>query len=179
MNYQVSAPDFRKKGIYDLGDDFRGTNPQGQDIGFTNYYMTLEGKPFFGISGEFHFSRCDHRRWEDEIIKMKMCGINVIATYVFWIHHEEEEGSFDFSGRKNLRYFIELCGKHGMYVIVRVGPFDHGEVRNGGLPDWLYGKPFQVRKLSEGFLYYVRRLYGKISQQTAGPRTTEDRKSVV
>lgn len=168
MNYQVSAPDFRKKEIYDLGDDFRGTNPQGQDIGFTNYYMTLEGKPFFGISGEFHFSRCDHRRWEDEIIKMKMCGINVIATYVFWIHHEEEEGSFDFSGRKNLRYFIELCGKHGMYVIVRIGPFDHGEVRNGGLPDWLYGKPFQVRKLSEGFLYYVRRLYGKISQQLEG-----------
>ena len=66
---------------------------------------------------------------------MKMCGINVISTYIFWIHHEEEEGVFDFSGRKNLRKFIELCQKHHINVILRIGPFDHGEVRNGGLPD--------------------------------------------
>ncbi len=33
---------------------------------------------------------------------------------------------------------IELCGKHNMYAIIRIGPFCHGEVRNGGMPDWLY-----------------------------------------
>ncbi len=133
-----------------------------------NYYMTLNGKPFFGISGEFHFSRCDAQRWEDELLKMKMCGINVVTTYIFWNHHEEDEGTFDFEGRRSLRHFVELCKKHGLYVIVRIGPFDHGEARNGGLPDWLYGKPFEVRKLSEGFLFYVRRLYGKISEQLKG-----------
>ena len=133
-----------------------------------NYYMTLNGKPFFGISGEFHFSRCDAQRWEDELLKMKMCGINVVTTYIFWNHHEEDEGTFDFEGRRNLRYFVEFCKKHGLYVSVRIGPFDHGEARNGGLPDWLYGKPFEVRKLSEGFLFYVRRLYGKISEQLKG-----------
>ena len=168
MNYHVSAKDFKHKEIYDLGEKFRGTDPKGEEIGFTNYYMTLNGKPFFGISGEFHFSRCEAQRWEDELLKMKMCGINVITTYIFWNHHEEEEGTFDFEGRRNLRHFVELCKKHGLYVIVRIGPFDHGEARNGGLPDWLYGKPFEVRKLSEGFLFYVRRLYGKISEQLKG-----------
>ena len=168
MNYHVSAKDFKHKEIYDLGEKFRGTDPRGEEIGFTNYYMTLNGKPFFGISGEFHFSRCEAQRWEDELLKMKMCGINVITTYIFWNHHEEEEGTFDFEGRRNLRHFVELCKKHGLYVIVRIGPFDHGEARNGGLPDWLYGKPFEVRKLSEGFLFYVRRLYGKISEQLKG-----------
>ena len=168
MNYHVSAKDFKQKEIYDLGEEFRGTGPRGEEIGFTNYYMTLNGKPFFGISGEFHFSRCDAQRWEDELLKMKMCGINVVTTYIFWNHHEEDEGTFDFEGRRNLRHFVELCKKHGLYVIVRIGPFDHGEARNGGLPDWLYGKPFEVRKLSEGFLFYVRRLYGKISEQLKG-----------
>ena len=24
-----------------------------------------------------------------------------------------------------------------MYVVARIGPWDHGEVRNGGLPDWV------------------------------------------
>ena len=99
---------------------------------------------------------------------MKMCGINVISTYIFWIHHEEEEGVFDFSCRKNLRKFIELCQKHHIYVILRIGPFDHGEVRNGGLPDWLYGKSFEVRKLNDGFLYYVKRLYTEIAGQVQG-----------
>lgn len=168
MKYQVNAADVNSKNIYDIGDDFRGTSKSGDEISFTNYYMQKNGKPFFGVSGEFHFSRMDDSRWEDELIKMKLCGINVIATYVFWIHHEEEEGVFDFSGRKNLRKFLQLCKKLGLYVILRVGPFDHGEVRNGGIPDWMYGQPFEVRKLSDGFLFYTRRLYTQIAKQAEG-----------
>ena len=53
-------------------------------------------------------------------------------------------------------------------MILRVGPFDHGEVRNGGLPDWLYGKPFEVRKISGEFLAYTERLYSKIAKEVAG-----------
>ena len=55
-------------------------------------------KAIFPMMGEFHFSRCPEKEWEDEIRKMKACGMDIIATYVFWIHHEEEEGVFDFSG---------------------------------------------------------------------------------
>lgn len=168
MKHYITTAKLKEKQIYDLGADFRGSNPAGEEISFSNYYMKKNGKPFFGISGEFHFSRCDDSRWEDEIIKMKMCGINTIATYIFWIHHEEEEGIFDFEGCRNLRKFIQLCEKHGIYVIIRIGPFDHGEVRNGGIPDWLYGKPFEVRKLSEGFLFYTRRMYSKIYEQIEG-----------
>lgn len=168
MNNKISINDYKKKDIYPLRDEFQDNNPKGDQIGFTNYYMTINQKPFYGISGEFHFSRCHESRWEDEIIKMKMCKINIIATYIFWIHHEEEEGVFDFGGCRNLRKFIELCGKHGIYVIIRIGPFDHGEVRNGGLPDWMYGKPFEVRKLSEPFLFYTKRFYAKIYEQIEG-----------
>lgn len=99
---------------------------------------------------------------------MKMGGINIVSTYVFWIHHEEQEGVFRFDGNRNLRKFVEVCKKHGMYVIVRIGPFDHGEVRNGGLPDWLYGKPFEVRSLDEGFLLCVKRLYHELGVQLKG-----------
>ncbi|HEY8462535.1 MAG TPA: hypothetical protein VIM29_00660 [Bacillota bacterium] len=48
-----------------------GTNPVGKRLGVNNYYLEQDGKPFFGISGELHFSRLDQRFWEDEIIKMK------------------------------------------------------------------------------------------------------------
>ena len=165
MENRLSLKNLSKKNIYDLGENFAGSNADGEEISFTNFYMMKNKRPFFGVSGEFHFSRMSDDRWEDEIIKMKMAGMNIIATYVFWIHHEEEEGAFDFTGCRNLRKFIELCKKHDMYVILRVGPFDHGEVRNGGIPDWMYGKPFEVRKLNDGFLYYTRRLYTKVAEQ--------------
>ena len=168
MEYHLSLKDVKAKNVYPLGEDFKGSSKAGEEISFTNYYMLKNGRPFFGISGEFHFSRMSSARWEDELIKMKMCGINVVATYLFWIHHEEEEGTFDFSGSKNLRRFVELCAKHGLYVILRVGPFDHGEVRNGGIPDWMYGKPFEVRKMNDGFLYYTRRLYSRVAREVSG-----------
>ena len=158
----------KEKKIYPLGEEFQGRRQNGEELSFTNYYMQKNGEPFFGVSGEFHFSRMPDGRWEDELIKMKMCGINVVTTYVFWIHHEEEEGEFCFGGCRNLRKFVQLCGKHGLYVILRVGPFDHGEVRNGGIPDWMYGKPFEVRSLDKGFLRYVRRLYFQIAEQAEG-----------
>lgn len=133
--YSINLENSNKK-IYSGHIKLGGTSLTGDKISFTNYYMELNGKPFFGICGEFHFSRCDERFWEDEIIKMKMCGINIIATYIFWIHHEEEQGVFEWSGNKNLRSFIHLCAKHGLYVIIRIGPFDHGECLTGfsGVP---------------------------------------------
>ncbi|MBR5111054.1 MAG: beta-galactosidase [Clostridia bacterium] len=168
MRYEMDIQGYRPSPRYSLGEDFSGSSVNGDTISFNNYFMEKNGSPFFPVSGEFHYSRMDDRRWEDELIKMRMGGINVVSTYLFWNHIEEEEGAFDFSGRRDLRRFVELCGKHGLYVILRVGPFDHGEVRNGGLPDWLYGKPFEVRTTHPDFLKYVRRLYAKIGEQTQG-----------
>ncbi len=88
---------------------------------------------------------------------MKAGGIRIVSTYIFWIHHEEIEGQFDWSGRRDLHRFVELAGKHGMYVWARVGPWDHGEVRNGGLPDWLLHKT-KTRENDPEYLQYVRAL---------------------
>ena len=118
--------------------------------------------------GEFHFSRYPHQEWEGELLKMKAGGVDIVATYIFWIHIEEEEGRFDWSGNNNLRKFVELCAAHGLQVLARLGPFAHGECRNGGLPDWLYGRPFAVRSNDEGYLFYVKRLYNEIAAQLKG-----------
>ena len=159
MRYEMDLRGYRPAPLYSLGEDFSGACARGDTISFNNYFMERNNTPYFAVSGEFHYSRMDDGRWEDEIIKMRMGGVNIVSTYLFWNHIEEAEGVFDFTGRRDLRRFVELCGKHGLYVILRVGPFAHGEVRNGGLPDWLYGKPFEVRTTHPEFLQYVRRLY--------------------
>lgn len=167
MAYKIQAG-ISPKVIYPSTLKLGGSNPRGDQISFTNYYMELNSKPYFAICGEFHYSRYPEADWETEIRKMKMSGINVIATYIFWNHHEETEGQFEWGGNRNLRIFTQLCAANGLYVILRVGPFCHGEVRNGGLPDWLFGRSFDVRSNDEGYLKYVHKLFQEIGSQAAG-----------
>lgn len=141
-----------------------GTSPDGHSLSANQRYLIRDGQPWFPLMGEFHYSRYRADDWEQEILKMKAGGIQVISTYVFWIHHEEIEGDFDWRGQRDLRRFVQLCGKHGLYVWIRIGPWDHGEVRNGGLPDWLIEKT-ALRQNDPGYLQYVTRFFRQIGDQ--------------
>jgi beta-galactosidase len=142
-------------------------SPSGSTLAVNSRYLMRDGKPWLPVVGEFHYSRYPESRWEEEILKMKAAGVDVVATYVFWIHHEEIEGQFDWQGQRDLRRFVELCARHGMFVEVRIGPWDHGEVRNGGFPDWLLKKG-KTRVNDPVYLSFVRRWYGQIAQQVKG-----------
>ena len=144
-----------------------GRSPDGHVLAVNSRYLVLDGKPWFPVMGEFQYARYPAENWEQEILKMKAGGVRIISTYIFWIHHEECEGQFDWSGRRDLHRFAELAGKHGMFVWVRVGPWDHGEVRNGGLPDWLVQKT-KTRENDATYLKYVQRFYGEIGRQLTG-----------
>ncbi|HIW32623.1 MAG TPA: beta-galactosidase [Candidatus Paenibacillus intestinavium] len=146
----------------------KAKNPYGESFGFTNFYMTWNEEPIVPVVGEFHFTRFSYLHWEEELLKMKAGGVQVIATYVFWNYHEEEEGVFRWDENRNLRHFADLCAKHQFPLIIRIGPFCHGEVRNGGIPDWIFNKPLEIRSNDELYLFYARRLYLQISKQIKG-----------
>ena len=133
-----------------------GRSADGHVLAVNSRYLLLDGRPWFPVMGEFQYTRYAAENWEQEILKMKAGGVRIISTYIFWIHHEEIEGQFDWSGRRDLRHFVELAGKHGMYVWARVGPWDHGEVRNGGLPDWLLQNT-KIRQNDAAYLKHVQR----------------------
>ncbi|HEY6082691.1 MAG TPA: beta-galactosidase [Chitinophagaceae bacterium] len=145
-----------------------GTDRKGNKIAVNNYFLTFNGRPFIPVTGEFHFSRYPRKYWEEAIRKMKAGGINTIATYIFWNIHEEHEGEFNWSRDRDVRKFVELCERNGMKVIMRIGPFCHGEIRNGGIPDWILSKPIAIRSNDPGYLFYVRKLYDAIGQQLKG-----------
>ncbi len=145
-----------------------GSNLLGESIEINNYYLSIDKKPAIPVTGEFHFSRYPNQYWEEAIQKMKAGGISMIATYVFWNMHEELEGQFNWTGDNNLRKFIELCAARQMKVILRIGPFCHGEIRNGGLPDWLLGRALTIRSNDPAYLAYVDRLYRQIGRQVNG-----------
>ena len=141
--------------------------PNGSTLIVNNQYLMRDGKPWIPVMGEFHYSRYPEAYWEEEILKMKASGVQVVATYVIWIHHEEIEGQFDWRGQRDLRKFAVLCAKHGMLLNPRIGPWAHGEARNGGLPDWVL-KNSAVRSNDPVYLAEVKQFYAQIGQQLHG-----------
>jgi len=165
--YEISSPSTPKQ-IVEGKLDMGGTSPSGGSIAVNSYYMSRDGKPVIPVMGEFHYSRYPEQQWEEEIVKMKAGGVNVIPTYVFWNLHEPREGEWHWEGNLNLRGFVELCQKHQMDVIVRIGPFCHAEMRSGGFPDWVFAKPMEVRADDRMYLHYTELLYNEIGKQLQG-----------
>ena len=158
MNYKFnptsSAP--IKEGHLELG---------GRDIAINSRYLSRNGIPFIPIAGEYHFSRDRRENWRGELQKMKQGGITMVSTYLFWIYHEETEGEFNFSGDFDIKEFILAAADAGLEVILRIGPWAHGECRNGGFPDWLLKKSCIPRTNDPAYLKYVRKWYSRIYEE--------------
>ncbi len=140
----------------------------GAEVTWDSLGLMFDGKRVVPAMGEIHFSRVPSEEWSREIRKMKEGGLSFVASYVFWNHFEEVEGKFDWSGQRNLRHFLEICRDENMPVVLRIGPFCHGEARNGGFPDWIFSKDCEVRSEDPAFLEYVRRFYKEIYSQAEG-----------
>lgn len=141
---------------------------QSREVKWDAHSLIVDGKRVVPAMGEVHYSRIPADEWEAEVKKMKEGGVTIIATYVFWNHVEEQEGIFRWDGQRNLRRFIEICQQEGLPVVLRLGPFCHGEVRNGGIPDWVFTKGCKTRDENPVFLSFVERLYRQIFTQLQG-----------
>lgn len=141
---------------------------QNREVKWDAHSLIMDGKRVVPAMGEVHYSRIPADEWEAEVRKMKEGGVTIIATYVFWNHIEEQEGIFRWDGQRNLRRFIEICQQEGLPVVLRLGPFCHGEVRNGGIPDWVFTKGCKTRDENPLFLSFVERLYRQIFTQLQG-----------
>ncbi|MCH5174979.1 MAG: beta-galactosidase [Prevotellaceae bacterium] len=130
--------------------------------------LIINGKRVAPVMGEIHYSRLPKEEWATELHKMKEGGVTLVANYVFWNHVEEEEGIFDWSGQRSLREFLECCKSEELPVVLRIGPFCHGEARNGGIPDWVVDKGMKLRSEDPQFLHYTEVLYRQIFTQVQG-----------
>jgi beta-galactosidase len=162
----LTTPPPAESGTFKMG---AAKNPAGVELTMDSRSLLWNGSRWLPAMGEFHYSRYPASEWRDELLKMKAGGISIVATYVFWIHHEEIEGEWNWTGQRSLRDFIAAARDVGLQVVVRCGPWCHGEVRNGGLPEWIVQHPdWKLRSTDEKFLGAVRGLYGQIAAQLRG-----------
>lgn len=136
-------------------------------ITVNNRYLMKDGQPWLPVMGEMHFTRLPAGEWDAELQKMKAAGVDIVAAYVIWSHHEEKPGVYDFSGDRDIRRFLDLAKKNGLYVVLRLGPWDHAEVRFGGIPDWVVAQ-VPTRGDDPQYLAYVRDYWSHLAGQTRG-----------
>lgn len=139
----------------------------------------LNGKPFQIRGGEIHPQRIPRDYWEHRILMCKAMGLNTIAFYTMWNDFEQPDGSFDFkTGNRDIAAFIELCQKHGMWVLFRPGPYVCGEWDFGGLPSYLLkDKDAKIRtikdenfmKAQERYLRAIAKVVKPYRAQVGGP----------
>ncbi|MFD6277093.1 beta-galactosidase [Streptomyces sp. NPDC060209] len=126
------------------------------------------GRAWIPVMGEFHFSRYPAAEWREELLKMRAGGIDLVATYLFWNQHEDRRGTLCFDGSLDVRRFVGLCAELGLAVAVRIGPWSHGECRNGGFPDWLEDVDCAPRTDDPAYLALVEPYYARISHELRG-----------
>jgi hypothetical protein len=116
-----------------------------------------------------HYSRVPRERWERRLELMRSGGIDVVSTYIPWIHHEPRRGEARFDGGLDLAAFVDLCRAGGFAVVLRIGPWVHGELRNGGFPDWVQASAVRHRTDDPAYLALVEQWFARIGAELDGP----------
>lgn len=142
-------------------------SPQGHTLAANSQVLLRDGTPWLPVMGEYHYSRAPAAQWDTQLRLMKASGIEIVASYVFWNHHQQQPGAFDWKGNRDLRRFVQLAQSAGLTVVVRLGPWAHGEARYGGIPDWIVDK-MPTRSNDAEYLGHVERLYAEIGAQLKG-----------
>lgn len=162
--FELDASLVKERARFEL--PFTG-NSGGVHLSVNNIHFEKNGQPWFPLMGEFHYWRFPDTYWEEQIIKMKSAGLQIIATYVYWGAHEKPRNVWNWQGRLNLRRFIMLCQKHDMYVWLRPGPYINADVRGRGFPDWI-DKMDGKRTNAISYLQEVHKYFAQLGKQTKG-----------
>lgn len=131
-------------------------------VQLTKNGIKLDSKYEVLLCGSLFYFRLPRAVWADRIRKLKAAGYNCIDVYFPWNYHEREDGSFDFEGERDVKYFLEEMKAAGMYVIARPGPYICSEWDGGALPARLLEAEMPIRTDDEAFLKEVKKWYDAV-----------------
>ena len=147
-------------------------------VKLTRKGVELNGKYEVLLCGSLFYFRLSRAVWKDRIEKLKRAGYNCVDVYFPWNFHEREDGTFDFSGDRDIRYFLSELSKAGIYVIARPGPYICSEWNGGAIPARILesGKP--IRCNDEAFIAETAKWYDAVLKEIA-PYTYPNGGSVI
>ena len=134
--------------------DAHAETPQNaHEIKYDQYSFLVDGTRVNLWSGEFHYFRLPSPDlWRDILEKIKAGGFNAVSLYFDWAYHSPKQGTYDFTGVRDVERLLKLTDELGIYVIARPGPYINAEVDSGGFPGWLTTQNGKARSNDPEFL---------------------------
>ncbi|WP_411374392.1 beta-galactosidase [Arthrobacter sp. MPF02] len=117
-----------------------------------------------------------HKPWESPLVLPDMSNttdrherFRVTSRYM----EVEGKPAIPLSGelhysRVDAAAFVRACAEVGLDVVLRIGPWWHGEVHNGGFPDRVQQAPVQHRTKDPSYPDLVKRWFGYLGEELAG-----------
>ncbi len=128
-------------------------------VSYDERSLKLNGERSFFIGGSMHPARATSRTWNYALDEAVENGLNLITIYVMWSDHQPlpdkaidwtfpdwslplDAACHDTAGDQsckdwNLATAIRSAANRGLFVHLRIGPYDCAEYSYGGLPEWL------------------------------------------
>lgn len=128
--------------------------------------LSFAGRRALLISGEIHYSRSPRAEWPGLLDRSVACGLNGIASYVFWNQHEPQRDVYDFAGDRDLGHFLTLCAERRLRVMLRMGPYCCAEWNYGGYPPYLRDEPgIVIRTWNRPYLDRVEKYFRRLTAE--------------
>lgn len=121
-------------------------------VGYDSRSILLNGERVLLLGGSLHPSRATRMTWEHALDEVVNNGLNLITLYVMWADHQPvptKEIDWNFpksidcddtkgdSCEWNLSSAIRSAARRGLFVHIRIGPYDCAEYSYGGIPEWI------------------------------------------
>jgi hypothetical protein len=123
-------------------------------VSYDSRAITINGERVFFLGGSLHPSRATKKTWSYALDEAVRNGLNLITIYVMWSAHQPvptkdidwgfpqsvECDAGDYASNScdwTLATAIRSAADRGLFVHLRVGPYDCAEYNYGGIPEWL------------------------------------------
>jgi beta-galactosidase len=127
--------------------------------------LIFKGKRKLAIYGEMHYARSTRAMWPHLLDRSKELGLTGVASYVFWNYHEPARDVYNFTGERDLGYFLDLCKERELQVFLRSGPYCCAEWNFGGFPPYLRDIPgITLRTYNPPYLERVEKYYRRLAE---------------
>jgi len=136
------------------------------DVTYDGRSLLLNGERALFLGGSMHPSRATKSTWELALDEAVRNGLNLVTVYIMWSAHQtfldqaidwslsQSPNCHDKSCRWDLDEALQAAADRGLFLHVRLGPYDCAEYTYGGIPEWLPLKYPQIvmRRLNREWL---------------------------
>lgn len=123
------------------------------NVSFDGRSLLLNKERAFLLGGSLHPSRATKATWDHALNEAVRNGLNLITLYVMWEDHQpvatkdidwsfQKGVQFDGSSKStatewSLASAIRSAARRGLFVHIRIGPYDCAEYTYGGIPEFI------------------------------------------